>query len=972
MMKVLSVRKLLGPTVGFAVIFLVLILSACGGGGGGNGDGEEAATLSIAGVSITEGDSGTRNADLVVTLSRSLTQTVTVDYATSDGTATTADNDYSAASGTLTFSPSTTSQVISVTVQGDTQVESDETFTLTLSNPVNSTLADASATATIENDDTAPTIPDINIAGASVTEGDSGTVNVNLTVTLSSATSQTVTVDYATSDGTATTADNDYTAASASLTFTPTTTSQTISIIVHGDTTQESDETFSVVLSNPVNATLATATAVATISDDDTPVFGLDARPSNTTCLAVDRPQTGTTIQLQQQFASLGFNQPTTLLQAPGDDTRWFVTERPGRVYTFANDTNVTEESLFIDISSTVNSGPGEAGLLGMAFDRDFSSNGHVYLSYTVGSLTSRIARYTSLDGGLTLDAASEQVIIDIPQFSDNHNGGYIAFGPGPSTGKYLYIGLGDGGGGGDPGEHAENTQTLLGAMLRIDVDVSEVDWNGGTRYYIPSDNPFSANANCGDGGCPEIYAWGFRNPWRWSFDRDTEELWLGDVGQNAWEEVNRVELGGNYGWDIREGAHCYEPSSGCDTTGLIDPVAEYGHQNGNRSVTGGYVYRGSEIPSLQGTYLYGDFYTGRIWGLDAGQLSPTPEELLVAAGEFIASFAEDNNGEVYILAYSGRIHKIVVASAPVDTFPDLLSETGCVDDLDATQVASGLIPYEINAPFWSDGVAKERYLSLPNNTTISIDNEDDWIFPIGSVLLKNFRIAGNLIETRLLMRHDDGIWGGYSYEWNNAQTDANLVLSGKTKMIGSQNWLYPSSSQCIQCHTDVGGGPLGPETAQMNRDFTFPSTSRTANQLASYEHVNLFAAPLSDVPENLPALVAPDDTSASLHDRARAYLHTNCAQCHQPGGPTPVNMDLRYFTANAAMNICDVVPQNGDLGISNVRLVSPGQPSQSMVLERMNRRDVHGMPPVGSFMVDSDGVALISAWITAMGVSCP
>lgn len=812
--------------------------------------------------------------------------------------------------------------------------------------------------------------PSISITGVSLAEGDSGDTNADFTVTLSETSTENVTVEYATSDGTATTADNDYSADSETLTFLPGSTTQTISIVVHGDTQEESDETFTLLLSNPNGATLANISATGTITNDDTPLHGLDLRPNNATCLASERPQTGSTIQLAQTFSNLSFNQPTTLLQAPGDDSRWFVAERSGLIYTFANDPDVSIRDVFVDIRSVVNNGPSEAGLLGVAFDPEFSSNGHVYLSYTVSGLTSRIARYTSADGGLTLNAASEQVILDVAQPFGNHNGGNIAFGPGPGSGKYLYIGLGDGGSGGDPLDHSQNTQTMLGAMLRIDVDVSEVDWNGGTRYYIPSDNPFSSSSGCGDSGCPEIYAWGLRNPWRWSFDRDTNALWVADVGQNAWEEVSLVELGGNYGWNIREGAHCYDGDP-CDTTGLIDPILEYANQSDNRSITGGYVYRGTEITDLQGTYIYGDFVSGRLWGFDTTDVSPT-SELLYDASYNIASFGEGVDGEVYVLSYSGDIYKIVVASSVVNTFPALLSDTGCVDAADATQPASGLIPYNINAPFWSDGVAKERYLSLPNSTTITIDSDNDWVFPIGSVLLKNFRIAGDLVETRLLMRHSDGGWGGYSYEWNGSQTDADLVLGGKVKRIGSQDWLYPSSSQCTQCHTEAGGGPLGPETAQMNRDFTFPTTSRTANQLLTYEYIGMFDAALSDVPANLPALADPDDQSASLHDRARSYLHTNCAQCHQPGGPTPVSMDLQYFTANASMNICDVMPENGDLGLTNARLVVPGAPTQSVLLERMKRRDVHGMPPVGSFIVDADGVALIDAWITAMGSSCP
>ena len=575
----------LSPILYIAIVTIVCAaLIACGGSDNNDSDDPDA-TISVTGGSIGEGDSGTVNIAFTVTLSQALTEAATVDYATSDGTATIADSDYTAANGTVTFSPNVTEQTVSVSVQGDTLEESDETFTLALSNPVGASLANTSATGTIINDDSAVTIPEISISDASVSEGNSGTTAADFSVSLSSATTQTVTVDYASADNTATTANSDYASVSGTLTFAAGETAKTITVNANGDTDVESDETFSVVLTSPVNATLADATGVGTITNDDSPpapTFGLDARPSNTTCLAVDRPQSDATIQLDRVFANLSFSQPLHMMQAPGDDTRWFVVQRTGRIYVFANDTNVTTRNTFIDVSSIIDSGASEAGLLGMAFDPDFATNGYVYLSYTVPGLTSRIGRFTSLDNGLTLDISTEEVIIDISQPRGNHNGGNIAFGPGPSTGKYLYIGLGDGGGGGDPHLNGQDTETLLGAMLRIDVDVNQTDWNAGTRYYIPSDNPFAANNSCGDGGCPEIFAWGLRNPWRWSFDRDTNALWVADVGQNAWEEIDYWPITSttpaNFGWRCYEGSAVYNLNPDCQApSNYVDPVFDCG-----------------------------------------------------------------------------------------------------------------------------------------------------------------------------------------------------------------------------------------------------------------------------------------------------------------------------------------------------------------------------------------------------------
>jgi len=217
-------------------------------------------------------------------------------------------------------------------------------------------------------------------------------------------------------------------------------------------------------------------------------------------------------------------------------------------------------------------------------------------------------------------------------------------------------------------------------------------------------------------------------------------------------------------------------------------------------------------------------------------------------------------------------------------------------------------------------------------------------------------------------MRHTDGSWAGYTYEWNAQQTAATRVRGGKTVQIGGQDYIYPSEGQCMECHTNAAGFSLGLETSQLNRDFTYPSTGRTANQLETLDHIVMFSSPLPGPASGLPAMARPDDSSADLGERARAYLHTNCAQCHRPGGQTPSTMDLRYTTALQDTNACDAQPLEGDLGIANARLIAPGDASRSLVVERAGRRDSHGMPPVGSNLVDDDGVALLVDWIDGLG----
>lgn len=699
------------------------------------------------------------------------------------------------------------------------------------------------------------------------------------------------------------------------------------------------------------------------------PDSGLDARPTNATCTAWPRPNAGSDISLSR-FTNLSFTQPLGMLQAPGDNSRWFVLQQNGIVRQFSG-TSPASASTYLDISSITSPvlGGGEMGLLGMAFHPNYPADNRVFLSFTVGltgdPMLSRVSSFTSNDGGATLNPASESVLLEIIQPDDNHNGGHIGFGPD----GYLYIGIGDGGGGGDPRANGQRLTTMLAKMLRIDV-------NGAAPYTIPASNPFAGNALCpregrASGECPEIYAYGLRNPWRWSFDRVNGDLWLADVGQSEWEEVNLVTRGGNYGWRCREGAHDFNTGGtpGCSSATLIDPVTEYSHTLGG-SITGGYVYRGSQNTALLGRFIFGDFSSGRIWAWIAENATqPREPTQLLDSDLNIASFGQGNDGELYVVNYGGTLHRINFQSTGVvDTAPQLLSNTGCVSSSDPRQPAPGLIPYAINAPFWSDGADKDRWMALPNNQNITVRTDGDWEFPSGTVLMKNFRIGTRLIETRLFMRHPDGVWGGFSYEWNAEQTQATRLAGGAVRDLGGgHNWIFPSEGQCLECHTEAAGRALGLETAQLNRSLTYPQTNRTANELTTLNHVGMLTPAITDAATQ-PALPDPFGSTASVGDRARAYLHTNCSQCHRPGGPTPTNMDLRYSTSLIATNACNAVPQSGDLGLgANARVIAPGSSTNSLLAQRMNRRDSAAMPPLASNTVDTAGVSLIAQWIDGL-----
>jgi uncharacterized repeat protein (TIGR03806 family) len=696
---------------------------------------------------------------------------------------------------------------------------------------------------------------------------------------------------------------------------------------------------------------------------------GLDARPVNTTCLAWPRSEAGDGISLTR-FTNHAFSSPVALLQAPNDNLHWYVVQQGGVVRRF--DPQSTAAPLdFVDITARVASG-GEMGLLGMAFHPAFPADRRVFLSYTAsGPRRSVISEFVLAANGASLDPASERVLLTVLQPESNHKGGGIAFG----SDSLLYIGLGDGGGGGD--DHGtigngQNLQTLLGKMIRIDVR----DTSGAVRYLIPPGNPFANGAVCDATGattaapqCAEIYAYGFRNPWRWSFDRSNADLWVADVGQSAWEEVNRVSAGGNYGWRCREGAHDFASgrTPGCETAQLIDPVAEYGRSQGV-SITGGYVYRGAQNTALSGRFLFGDFGSGRIWAWIAENANGREPTRLLDSGLSISAFGQGNDGELYVVDYGGALYRINFSGGGGASAPTNLSATGCVNPNDPKQPAAGLIPYGINAPFWSDDAEKDRWVALPEGQRITIAANGDWELPTGAVLVKTFRLGTRLIETRLFMRHPDGAWGGFSYEWNPQQTDATLVPGGASRDLGGgRQWVFPSETQCLQCHTSAAGRSLGLETAQLNRDFIYPQTGRTADQLYTLSHIGTFVAPVTN-PASEPALADPADASASLDARARAYLHTNCSQCHRPGGPTPTPLDLRATTALGMTNACNIAPQSGDLGIgASARLIAPGSAANSLVVQRMNRRDQHAMPPLASTQVDTAGVALISQWVNGL-----
>ncbi|MBL9077612.1 MAG: PQQ-dependent sugar dehydrogenase [Planctomycetes bacterium] len=661
-------------------------------------------------------------------------------------------------------------------------------------------------------------------------------------------------------------------------------------------------------------------------------------------------------VQLQVAFPALVFDRPLCLVAPPDGTDRLAVVEQAGRIRMFANDPATATAHVFLDIRAQVQSG-GEEGLLGLAFHPDYATNGWFYVCYTRGGpRRSVLSRFTVSAGDAnTADPASEVVLLEIEQPFSNHNGGALAFGP---DGK-LYVSSGDGGSGNDPFGNGQSLTTLLGKVLRLEADGAPV-----------ADNPFVGTA----GARPEIWAYGLRNPWRMAFDRATGRLWLGDVGQGDQEEVDLIERGGNYGWRIYEGTKSHLNPAGLPPSAFVAPVHSYGRDQG-ASVTGGTVYRGSAVPALQGAYVYGDFVSGRVWALVHDGVQAVQNTLLTTTAN-PAAFGEDAAGEVYVCCFDGFVRRFVPTpgGGPVTAMPPRLSATGLFADLTTLTPVPGVLEYEVNAPFWSDGADKRRWLALPGPSRIVVGTP--WQFPIGTALVKHFDLevapgTRRRLETRVLLHHDAG-WQGYTYRWDAGGVDADLVddagtsavfdVVDATGAVRQQTWTFPSRAGCLACHTAAAGRVLGLSTAQLNRSFAFPL--RVDNQLRTWNHIGLFTTDIGD-PSQLPALPDPHDAGHPTAERARAWLDVNCAMCHRPGGPVPVDLDLRHGTATAAMQLVGVpaaAPVPGGVGVR----VTAGQHAQSDLWQRIGRRDAFAMPPLGSHVVDQRGLVLVQQWIDA------
>lgn len=691
------------------------------------------------------------------------------------------------------------------------------------------------------------------------------------------------------------------------------------------------------------------------------------------------------------------------MVNQPGETNRFYCLNKFGAIVLV---TNLASPGFttFLDITERTYH-EAESGLLGLAFHPNYRSNGWLYVFYTtygdgpggVG-IYDRLSRF-QVDPANPDRALPDSELIMINQFDEDpyHNSGDLHFGPD----GYLYVSLGDEGMGGDLfGNGSQLEKDFFSSILRIDVDGRPGNLRpnqhpavrAGT-YWIPVDNPFVGITNYSLGRLAiwptldpakvhtEFYAIGFRNPWRFTFDSLTGEMYVGDVGQSRREEINLVTKGANYGWPFKEGTlnWAWDVPDG----GLTDPLYEYEHEAARLAITGGVLYRGRAYPELNGCYVFSDMSGGiGVLRRDAGGVSvqwialnpglvfslglhPVTGEILIADGTF---------GTVNVLR-----RKVVTG----DPLPAKLSATGIFKNLQKLEPAAGIVPYDVNVSFWSDNARKQRWFSVPDpKATFDFHAAGNWQLPTGAVWVKHFDLEmekGNpdtarRLETRVLVKQTNGVYGA-TYRWDENGQEAYLVPDQGMDVLliiqedGTnrvQRWHYPGRLECLSCHTQVGGYALGFNTAQLNRDVD--SGNGLEQQLVALDRAGYFSQPLTNV-NPLPRLAAAEDDRWPREYRVRSYFAANCAQCHQPGGPTRALWDARADVPLGKAGIVNAEPVNHLMPVSDspstsLRIVSPGSLADSALYGRLATLEGYHMPPLGTTVLNQSALDLVAAWI--------
>lgn len=687
---------------------------------------------------------------------------------------------------------------------------------------------------------------------------------------------------------------------------------------------------------------------------------------------------------LERAFPKVTFHEPLEVAMLPGTN-RLVVAGLHGDLVSLPYDDHADHADPFADMTKW---NPEVKECYSIVFHPKFAENrlAFVWVNLDLKGKPNRengtkIVKFrVTTDDPPQVDLASGVEIFSC--MAGGHNGGNLKFGPD----GMLYFGLGDTEVPDPPDSKVtgQNISDVHASVQRIDVDHEE----GGRHYAIPKDNPFVATP----GARGEVWAYGLRNPWRLTFSPEGE-LWLGDVGWELWESIIHVQRGGNYGWSITEASRQdVRPDRLRGPTPILQPTYAHSHEEAD-SITCGVFYAGNKLPELRGSLIYGDWQVGTFWSLKRLAPATATEPEKVEVREMCKSpllpvgFGLGADGEALACDHFGgglwRFAHNPEAGQP-SKFPRKLSETGLFSETAKQTVVAGVYPYETKATRWADGATSERWIALPEKTGISAATKElgvlgkgRWVYPTDAVFAKTYRIqdktgAARNIETQVL--HFDGIqWGAYSYQWNAEQTDAELVgLKGAEATIegpkGPQTWRFFSRSECLRCHNMWTNYAPGFSPAALDQH----------DQLAQFTALGMIPETKSKPPE-YGSLTVNDGSGKSaipddLNARAREYLNVNCGTCHRFGGGGSVRIMLDSGTKLSDMRILDEHPLQGTLGLPNGRVVAPGDPGRSVLLQRMATGGRGHMPYLGARSVDETGLVLIRDWIAAMppGESSP
>ncbi len=703
-------------------------------------------------------------------------------------------------------------------------------------------------------------------------------------------------------------------------------------------------------------------------------------------------PEPPLPLVLEPAFPKLSFKGPISINRLP-ESERYLVLEQHHKIFSFIDHADTSAVDLFVDFAVQKPLCGGLADreqrnidLFSIAFHPQFATNRLAYVCYVSSGKETKthIARFEvdrSEPPRLLVNTETDVLTCD----GGGHNGCTLLF----DRSGYLYISIGDLTEPSPPDRlnTGQDISDLYASILRIDIDHADP----GRNYSIPVDNPF-VNLRSAR---PEVYAYGLRNPFRMSFDLPTGDLWVGDVGWEAWEMIYRVRSGGNYGWAVKEGPGDVKPQK-VGPTPISPPDVALGH-NEAASVTGGFVYHGTKFPELAGKYIFGDWVTRKFWAVTFDESRVTGLQEIAVGQVKPICFEVDSSGELLILDYSesnqaGGIYRFArnpAASQPIDKFPRELSKSGLFVDIASHTLAPGVATYQINAPMWADGAQAENLLAIPGHEATAKfyqrpQKTFNWFntkvtLPIGTVFAKTYSfpasqptVVPRRVETQIAFKDEQGEWQYYTYRWNESGTDAELVpANGASQAIeisdnlGTRKlqWQFASRSQCRICHTPWTGETNGFVEAQLRDPSNLPDAWHKLIE-GGWVIADDSPSPLDDT--HYSALVNPLDASQPLDRRARSYLHTNCSHCHMNGGNASTVFEVQFDKPLADSKI-RTKPMRGDFGLPDADIINPGLPTQSILLLRMAKSGSGRMPHVGSQFTDTQGVRLIRQWIDSL-----